>query len=280
MTTSETDTEIESLIVAAFEVARASGRQDWRRMTAAVLKNRLLQVTSHSFDEKKFGYERFTDLLEASSNIVELDRTTRPANVHLLATVDAEASPSTIASAPTMRVRSDLWHAIIDYSSGKVWVWDAMAGQARVEADGDDLPSLPTISHAEMTEMRSEFASELASSSNNRQVAIEVDEWAAEERAAFVLSPEVRHKWFATLKREVVKRLADFFEKRDEAMPTDAVQPRRHAGRDTRVDDDLAMQRSVIEIVKSMTAAELSELRLPAAAIFRSQRQLAKSRTR
>lgn len=60
---SDADSDVRDLLKDAFEAARTSGRSTWWEMTAAVLKNRLLQLARGSFDESQFGAGRFLDLL-------------------------------------------------------------------------------------------------------------------------------------------------------------------------------------------------------------------------
>lgn len=78
MPTPQDTGDARDLLVAAFESARATGKRDWNTMTAAVLKNRVLQLTSRSFDEAALGFKNFTDLLDAMPDVVEVDRTARP----------------------------------------------------------------------------------------------------------------------------------------------------------------------------------------------------------
>lgn len=58
---------------------------------------------------------------------------------------------------PTTRVRPDLWHGIVDYTSERPWVWDSKAGRARPAEGSEDLPKLPTITQDEMAVMRGSF---------------------------------------------------------------------------------------------------------------------------
>ena len=58
MPTPQDTGDARDLLVAAFESARATGKRDWNTMTAAVLKNRVLHLTSRSFDEAALGFKR------------------------------------------------------------------------------------------------------------------------------------------------------------------------------------------------------------------------------
>ena len=155
-------------------------------------------------------------------------------------------------------------------------MWDSETSKA-MEADGaDDLPHLPTMEKAEMAELRSGFAAEFLEQTVDQGAAKVVREWAADGLGNYVLPPDVRHRWNGVLKREVARRLDDFFERIEVPMPPDAVQVKQQGKRKSQDDDDAAMLRSVLRVVKCMTPAELSALALPAAAVFRSQRQFAK----
>jgi hypothetical protein len=225
VSTSHDDNEARELMLAAFESARATGRRDWRTMTAAVLKNRVLQLTSRSFDERAFGYERFSDLLEALPDTVDVDRTTRPATVHLVANLEEKASRLPSASSPMTRIRSDLWHGIVDYSSERPWVWDADTGLARVVEDADDLPPLPTITQIDMAALRNRYVEECSAKITDPDLLERLRQWASEGRGAFVLPPDVRHTWNRFLKAEVAARLMDFFGGLGEAVPALRVRP-------------------------------------------------------
>ena len=278
MPTPQDISDAKDLLLAAFESARASGKRDWNSMTAAVLKNRLLQLTSRSFDETALGFERFIDLLDAMPDVVEVDRTARPPLVRLVASLRDAADPVLSLSSPTTRVRPDLWHGIVDYASERPWVWDTEAGRARPAEDSDNLPMLPTITQDEMAGMRGTFAEQFDAPVDDPEVADRLRQWAHEGRGAFVLPPDVRHHWNAALKKEVAERLEEFFNGLGVAVPNDALQAPSTASRRPQADDDLARLRAmVVEVVRAMTLAELSELPLPAAAVLRSQSRAARA---
>jgi hypothetical protein len=271
------DNEAKELILAAFESARATGRSDWKSMTAGVLKNRVLQLTGRSFDERAFGHERFSDLLEAMPDVVEIDRTTRPPTVHLVAGLEESPHRLLSASSPMTRIRPDLWHGIVDYSSERPWVWDAKTGVARADGDDDGLPRLPTITQDEMAALRNRYVDEYSVKVSDTEGSEQLRQWAAEGRGAFALRPDIRHTWNGFLKNEVTRRLNVFFDDLGMAMPEDALQARAPSPRRSHADDDLVRLRAVvIEVVRSMTLGELAELPLPAAAVLRSQSRSSK----
>ena len=62
-----------ALIRDAFEKAKASGSPDWHRMTVAVLKNRILDLTQGLFKESDHGATTFQDFVRQHGDILELD---------------------------------------------------------------------------------------------------------------------------------------------------------------------------------------------------------------
>ena len=109
------DTGFREFLEKAFVAARDSGKRDWHLMTVAVLKNRLLQMTNRTFDEKEFGADSFMQLVARHSDLVAIDRSTRPPTVVWSAAVDDEDTATKEATAST-RIRADLWRAVLDYS--------------------------------------------------------------------------------------------------------------------------------------------------------------------
>jgi len=77
-------TEGTDLILAAFAQARTSGREDWRQMTVAVLKNRILSLTNRTFDERRWGAASFREFVDQFDDVVSPDTSTRPPIVELI----------------------------------------------------------------------------------------------------------------------------------------------------------------------------------------------------
>jgi hypothetical protein len=69
----ETTRDAKTLTRQAFEQARLSGRQEWQMMTTAVLKNRMLQLTSREFTEAAYGANSVLDLVRLIPETVELE---------------------------------------------------------------------------------------------------------------------------------------------------------------------------------------------------------------
>ena len=125
------------LIQQAFERAKVSGKPDWHRMTTAVLKNRLLDLTGNTFNEAKYCADTFTAFVLRYSDIVHLDRSKFPPIVQLRdAELDTLAPGYVETASNRVRVRSDLWQAVLDYSSGTRYVWDEAKKQALPSVGG------------------------------------------------------------------------------------------------------------------------------------------------
>lgn len=265
------------LIEAAFDAARLKGKSEWRRMTTAVLNNRLLQMTDRRLDLGALGFSSLADLLTQFPDLVRLDHTTRPTTVEFL----GEASSRPRDAGPRsrrLRVRDDLWNAALNYSAGHAWVWDAASGEARPADDGDrGLPVMPTMSRDEMTNLRGAFASETALSLNehDRERLIR---WQTQGLGTAALPDPVQGRWNEYVKSNVVARLIAWFEAHGIDTPDDLVRA------DTRIvpqqiDEELARLRAlVIDCVRSMTLSELASLDLPAGAVLRAQAQGASRR--
>ena len=129
-----------ALIRDAFEKAKASGRPDWHRMSVAVLKNRILDLTQGLFKESDHGATTFQDFVRQHGDILELDRNTKPP-VAILKGVSPE--PESTPQRTAVRIRADLWRAVLDFSSHRRYVWDGEEHVARPD-DGRDVRTRPS----------------------------------------------------------------------------------------------------------------------------------------
>lgn len=145
-----------TLILAAFAAAKRRGRDDWQRMTVAVLKNRILAVDPE-FREDDWGARTMADFVGEFTDLVTLDRTPKPPIVQLhdnrISQVPDEVpsalAPSVSGPSNDWLIRPDLWQAVTDYRSGSRYVWDGSAAVA-IPADADpdiSLPQLPSVDH-------------------------------------------------------------------------------------------------------------------------------------
>ena len=154
--------KVRDLLLATFAAARRSGKPEWRSMTAAVLKNRLLDLTSREFDTSQYGASSFLEFVSSFPDLLAVDRAVSPQMVTLLQ-VETTADESSLPSTEPLRgrVRPDLWRAILDYTSGATYLWDPTTAAARATRETEDLTpdlALPTIDEEEMSHWRSEFA--------------------------------------------------------------------------------------------------------------------------
>ena len=117
--------EARQLVVRAFAMAKASGREDWRQMTGAVLKNRLLDITDRAFDESDWGAASMRGLVEQLDDTVRFDKSLRPGQVVLLDQIDVgeqvdTATKERARNSGDWSIRRDLRESVIDCVSGKI----------------------------------------------------------------------------------------------------------------------------------------------------------------
>ena len=252
----------------AFEMARERKPQQWRTMTLAVLKNRLLQLTDRSFDETDYGVRNMQDLAALLPDLLTVDRSIVPPTV----TLRKDPSSSSLSTLSVRgRIRSDLWNAIIDYSSGRTWVWlDGLA-----VADPPDHPdstlALPTITAEEMRRWRDEFVA------TYRKV-LDVDDaarvaaWAAGAGRTQELPMSLRRTWNERLKTNVLDRIHTWFQDKSETLPEDLVIlpiATPAAVESPGEEGPITLRDFVIGCITLMTEKELNVLALPAGAVRR-----------
>jgi len=234
-------------------------------MTSAVLKNRLLDVTGRRFDERQYGYDRFSDLLRALTDVLSVDWERRPPSVSLR----TETSEGEIGA----RLRRDLWQAVMDYSSGLEYVWDSNMGLARPRKEEDrDVPVLPTVSREELAVWRREFAQSLPQTGTLQDVNDRVNNWAGAGLSTSALPREVRGEWNRALRERAAARLRDWFRDKEIALPPGFIvvgpRPLTAALADHSLD---AEREFVLAVIEEMTADELRGLLLPARAAFHAR---------
>lgn len=250
--------ELTRLILAAFGMARAAGKADWQTMTVAVLKNRLIDITGGSFDEKKYGVPRFAELLRALPELLSVDWAVRPA----LAVLLVESGESLEVRHEPGRVRDDLWRAVYDFSQGGAYVWSNSVAVWVPHANSDDLV-LPTMSAEEFGELRTSFAL--------KSGVAEAVEWADTRQGTSGLPAELRRSWNKALTENAWLRLRPWFEDRGIPVPsTDAApSPSPHSGP---IEDTERLRWFVQRCVSVMTLEELSSLLIPARVAARVRR--------
>ena len=236
-------------------------------MHGTVLKNRLLDLTDRAFDEKDYGAPHFLGFVRLLDGVLAADLSARPYVVELLEPHRSEISTSA-AYAPSQRIRSDLWRAVVDYSSPGEWLWSPASGTVvNTDADpiGADCVPLPTLVPTLLGQWRGEFADEHLddlADGERRQV----EEWSEQGLRASALPKHLHGRWNALLRARVAQRLVDFFDQQGLTPPPDLLS----FGEPQRSDDEL--RAFVTRCVSLMSEADLKELPIPAHVAMRAHR--------
>ena len=246
-------TPVNELVAAAFHMARAKGKPDWRRMTLAVLKNRILQIKRGQFREQDYGAPSFRDLLMGCP-VLRLDG----AYAEFLGEEPPEQVPAAPVRLERTRIRPDLWRAILDFSSGRRYAWDSRQQVAR-EATADDEQIFPTVTREEFAQWRNEFATR---HSGDEAVA----RWRDESLGTKDLPRHLQGEWNGTIKAKATLRLSEWFTAH--GMDLSSTVGPLPQSRDGQVED---LRGTVIACVSVMTGTELAELKLPPAAVLRAK---------
>ena len=245
------------LIEQAFEKAREFGRSDWNRMTVAVLKNRLLDLTDRTFKESDYGSGTFWEFVKGNKDILILDETTTPP-VAILKGV----SPNDHASAQS-RIRPDLWRAVLDFSSGDKYFWDPGEKKALIATSNTAPgPEIATIAVEVFNEWKRRFAKDLGDIETEDRLA----EWVDNRRPATLLSPQLRHRWNGYLKKEVKDHLLSWFGQENLEPPANLLEVQEVGGSTVRSED---LRRRLIACLRSMTSEELERVQIPASVLLR-----------
>jgi hypothetical protein len=261
-------------VLEAYRQAFLAGKPEWYRMRTAVLKNRLLDVTRRTFDEKALGFATFRDFVESLEGLVRIDPETRPVLAELLddARVEIERSPTRRSIDSRVRVRPDLWDAVLDYTGATAWTWDPQERVATQTPDESDASALlmPTLAKEDLTQWRHEFLIERDGDPAVIQDS-QVKRWAAGHGGSSALPPGLRREWFEVLKERVVDRLEAWFAEQQMPVPDDLLVDRRsdHSQPSTEMD---ALREYVHTCVRLMSPEQLIGLPIPAEIAFRAQK--------
>jgi hypothetical protein len=268
------------LITAAFEQARESGKPDWRAMRSAVLKNRILSL-DENFDEQKWEVGSFRAFVEQYPDLIEIDATFRPPVVRLREQHADEARPTTEESSlptgrlaawtgPRLRIRPDLWQAVLDVATPEPYFWDGTAAR-RGPADTSEGLMLPTASPDDLRSWRQDFVAQVRQTAGNDEpLDPRLSRWESEPTSSRTLYHPLRARWMAYLKRRVQERLEGWFREHELEPPEDLVSAQAPG---LAVDAETEQLRGlIIGAIEEMGRAELEELRLPARAMLRARR--------
>jgi hypothetical protein len=128
----------------------------------------------------------------------------------------------------SVRVRDDLWMAIIDYRSGRQYVWDPVTRLARPGRADEGLAVLPTLDKREAKQLRSDFL-DLHKASLDRTDLTRALRWKEQGLATVHLPAALQEKWKREITQRVRARVVKFFEEqkriRAQEKPTPDVPP-------------------------------------------------------
>ncbi len=256
------ETDFKALLEQAFTQARQSGKRDWHRMTTAVLKNRLLQLTDRGFQAEQYGAPNLLALLARFTECVRVERTSPLPTVEWLqAEVNDQIGDQVIVG---KRVREDLWRAVLDYSSGQQYEWDATARQARAVESANPAVRLPTVSPGDLRAWREEFANSHRGGLDGERDLSLLDAWLEHGLGTMQLPRALRPTWNEFLKVKVAQVVASWF--RDRGMDTPSVMVPLRDPRAAEVDD---LRTYLHHCIDAMSEQELREIRLPASVAHR-----------
>jgi hypothetical protein len=256
------------LIERAFGLAKQSAKPEWWIMAVPVLKNRLLQLTKGSFKESDFGAVSYRDFLQKNTDTIRIDDSNPPGAVMLRS---AEGIPQQGQTRPSHRrdqIRPDLWRAILDYSSGNRFQWNAanrVAEPAPVESEG---PLLPTISPDDLKEWKNDF---LSGRTGANEQSDQLEAWVDEGLPTAALPVVMRPAWNKYLKRKVHDRLKEWFDAQSITPPPINEEVNYAISRTPEHD---ALRAFVLECVKLMSKEELEKLPIPSSVALRAKSKL------
>lgn len=244
------------LVIDAFVAARASGKPEWQSMTVAVLKNRMLDATHGDFSEADYGAPSMPYLVWMLSDSVALCREGSVARVAIKEGVlppERVELPAGEAGPAHSRVRPDLWRAIVDFSSGRVYRWDEREGCATVLGEG---PVLPTLTRQEEAAWRADFVADVGVTGD---LLTALEEWKHQASGTDRLPPALRGVWNGFLRGRVIERLEGFFQTNSITVPTD-LETTNGAGHERGQDRVSELRRLLHACVDVMTEDEIRGL--------------------
>lgn len=257
------------LIVSAYEQARSSGKPDWNKMTTAVLKNRLLDLTRGAFDETAYGATSFTDFVLGNDDILHLDRSMLPPMVELLeAAHPSQPSTAAIEITGRCRIRSDLWKAALDYSSGVRYVWDAVKSSATPFEGSDDKPFISPATSELQSDWRKQFKADVIATLTSDE-SVKVDHWIDQNGASSQLPSRLKSRWNGFFCENVRQHLLRWFAESKIPAPSDLTLSNTGKASITWSETE-ALRKLVLSVVRQMTRQELSSLALPSEAVLRA----------
>lgn len=160
-------------------------------MRLAVLKNRMLQLSDRDFDERKLGFESFSQFV--STVLRQLVEVSGPE-------CSLRDPGSVKGGADRERVNPDFWRATLDYSSGRHYYWDPGAhtvhALSATQASNPKWVKIPSATPEMLAKWRQEFRD---AHPDNKLVEI----WSAEARPTRFLPWNLQGQWNGELRRHV-----------------------------------------------------------------------------
>ena len=259
-------------------------------MRIAVLKNRLLQITSGAFDQSRYGAGPFSTILALLPDLVALS-SDQAGLVELVARDRVESRAPAFETSPpirtqahvdplnqserwrNVRIRDDLWNAILHWENAEQYVWDVEAEVARpVQLTDSDSMKLPTLSRDAVQGWRNDFVYQ-RSSSESPQVRTALQSWADGPGAASALPKAYRGLWMEYLKSHVYALINDWFNAKALPLPEGLLLRSESRGvSDPTIQSVVKTRRLrslLVDALEEMTYEEMSELPLPAGILLR-----------
>lgn len=263
--------EVEQLILKAFQQAQESSKREWASMVVPVLKNRLLELSSKTFREADYGSPNIWHFVTQFPHLLATEGTRPREHVRLLEPhlikVSVGETPGVLDPAGNSRIRHDLWQAMFDYATQNTYVWDEVTGRARVRSEEDraDIRILPTFSTEDMHVLREQFVQVQEAVSDHD--AKRLEEWARKSGPTVALPRFYRGLWNAHLKSHAANRLRSFFLAAKLDVPKDLL---GQAATSVESEREVERERRLAHrYIDAMTAAELSRLSIEMAVVLR-----------
>ena len=239
-------------------------------MTSAVLKNRLLALTNREFAEGRYGALNFTGFISMYPEMLRIDDSQFPPIVEFYdSQSDGQSSETGDPRQTAYRIRSDLWQAVLDYSSGARYVWDEENGVARPSLGSENYPAIDTVTSDLQREWRREFLDENKQSLGLTNTEVqETEEWIKQHLGTSSLPARLVPRWNSFFRDNVLSFLRNWFSDASLQPPGDLVSTchRQPANRQSETKE---LREFVISAVRLMTDKELSELKLPSKVLLR-----------
>lgn len=255
-------------------------------MRVAVLKNRLLQMTNGQFDQSRYGEGSMVSILGQIPDVVDVvsSTTLRLADSQVESASEPEPGkgPSDdTQSTPTqgpkawrgLRIRDDLWKAIVHWDDGSIYIWDSESAIARAKEITDpDGFELPTISRDDLAHLRNEFAYS-RSASETPHVKVVLEEWAKGPGGASDLPRIYRGPWLEYLKNHVYDLVLHWFKDRGIPLPDGLLLRAESRGEADPAVKDVVMTRVLrsflIDAIGVMTYEQMASLQVPAEVLLK-----------